>query len=297
MMMMPVYPGAPWLPKFSGLKSDIKYGDWKEQMFGLLNAQDLTELRKVGLLMGALAGEAKLQASVLDTGERDTSVKLFAFLDSLYGDNTPIAVVRSKFFSCVQKPDESLTSFALRLRELHCRLRRHNPDDAPSESALKDQMLLGLSEGPLSQTMRTYARRNPELDFAAIYSEALLLEEEQQGQRGIDATCSATFGESRQHSTPISNWKETLKQEILTEVKDQMKGLTHEIMSEIKPLLHYSERKYTPRHHGPTTRPRVRIQGNEWTRDGRPICRQCRQVGHMARSCQAAGVSNTQALN
>lgn len=64
-MMMPVYPGAPWLPKFKGPGDDLKYNDWKEQMQGLLGSQDLPEIRKLDIVLGTLAGEGKRQVSVL----------------------------------------------------------------------------------------------------------------------------------------------------------------------------------------------------------------------------------------
>lgn len=293
---MPVYPGAPWLPKFCGPNSDIKYGDWKEQISGVLNAQNLTEPRKIELLMGALAGEAKLQINVFDAGERDTGAKIFTCLDSLYGDNTSVAVLRSRFFSCVQKPSESVKSFTLRLRELYCRLQRHNLDDAPSERNLQDQMLLGLREGPLSQTLRTYVRRNPNLDFTAVHSEALLLEEEQRGQGGIDTMCSAV-GESQPYTQPTSSWRAALKQEIMNDVKDQMKGLAQEILNEIKPLMQHSISNHSPMYRRPRQRPRVHSNSNEWTSDGKPICRQCKQAGHIARFCRNDNAPNAPPLN
>lgn len=88
-MMMPVYPGAPWLPKFKGPNCDLKYHDWKEQIQGLLGAQELAEARKIDIVLGALAGEAKRQVSVLEDDERDRVRKIFLYLDSLYGDRTP----------------------------------------------------------------------------------------------------------------------------------------------------------------------------------------------------------------
>lgn len=135
---MPVYPGAPWLPKFKGLNDDLKYHDWKEQIQGLLGVQELTEARQVAIVLGALAGEAKRQVSVLEEGERDKVGKIFLYLDFLYGSRTPIPVLRSQFFSCVQKPDETVSSYILMLRELHCRLRQHDPDHTPSNAALRD---------------------------------------------------------------------------------------------------------------------------------------------------------------
>ena len=285
MMMMPVYPGAPWVPKFKGPDSDVKYGDWKEQIHGLLNAQDVAEARKVDILTGALAGEAKRQVSVLGEGDRDQARKIFTYLDSLYGDNTPVAVLRSNFFGCIQKPDESVKSFTLRLRDIYCWLLRRSPDDSPSEANLQEQMLLGLQEGPLSQTLRAYVRRHPDQDFAAVHREALLLEEEQGGHRGLEATCFAV-GESRHTRTPVEpDWKESLKREIMNDVKEQMKGLAQEVINEIKPLLQHTAN--APSHHHPRFGQRQPSYNNTWTSDGQPVCRRCNQAGHMARFCRA----------
>nr|XP_054604616.1 uncharacterized protein LOC129165457 [Nothobranchius furzeri] len=134
-----------------GHGEDLKYCDWKEQITGLLGTQELAEPRKVDIVLGALAGEAKRQVSVLEEKEKDQVRKILNYLDSLYGDRTPTAVLR---------------------------LRRHDPDDSPSDIALRDQLLLGLQEGPLAQALKVYARRNPEGDFAAIRQEALLLDAE-----------------------------------------------------------------------------------------------------------------------
>lgn len=56
--MMPIYPGAPWVPKFHGSGSDLKYQEWREQIKGILEVQELTEARKVAIVLGALSGEA-----------------------------------------------------------------------------------------------------------------------------------------------------------------------------------------------------------------------------------------------
>ncbi|GLD56409.1 uncharacterized protein AKAME5_000875900 [Lates japonicus] len=236
-MLMPVYPGAPWLPKFKGPGDDLKYCDWKEQITGLLGTQELTESKKVDIVLGALAGEAKRQVSVLEEDEKDQVRKIFLCLDSLYGDRTPVSLLRSQFFSCTQRPSETVPSFILRLRELYCRLRRHDPDNSPSDTALRDQLLLGLQESPLAQALKVYARRNPEEDFAAIRQEALLLDAEY-GNTQTEVTCSSV-NNSRVSPKPTqgSDWKETLKQEIMEDVKTQMGGLTQELLREIKSLL------------------------------------------------------------
>ncbi|XP_016516662.1 uncharacterized protein LOC107833047 isoform X2 [Poecilia formosa] len=195
-MMMPVFPGAPWVPKYKGIEGELKYVDWKEQVYGLLNAQELTETKKVDILIGALAGEAKQQVNVLDEAERNEVRKIFNYLDTLYGDTIPVAVLRSQFFGCMQKPDESVKSFTLRLRKLGCRLRQRSPTDAPTDANLLDQMLLGLREGPLSNTLRAYVRHNPGEDFAAVHREALQLEEEHNGSQRLQSMCLAVGGTS-----------------------------------------------------------------------------------------------------
>lgn len=159
--MIPVYPGAPWLPKFKGPGDDLKYCDWKEQISGLLGSQELTELKKVEIVLGARAGEAKRQVNVLEEGEKDQVRKIFLYLNSLYGDCTPVSVLRSQFFSCTQGPSETVPSFILRLRELYCRLRQQDPDNSPSDAALRDQLLLGLQECSLAQALKVYARGKP----------------------------------------------------------------------------------------------------------------------------------------
>ncbi|CAI5638873.1 unnamed protein product [Oreochromis niloticus] len=71
-------------------------------------------------------------------------------------------------------------------------------------------MLLGLREGPLSQTLRAYVRHHPEEDFATVHREALLLEEEQLGHQGLQTTCLAV-GKSAFHPQKLKSrraWKE-----------------------------------------------------------------------------------------
>lgn len=292
-MMMPVYPGAPWLPKFKGPGDELKLCDWREQIEGLLGSQELSEPRKVAIVLGALAGEAKRQVGVLEDNEKNTAQKIFLYLNSLYGDQTPTAVLRSQFFSCAQKPGETVQSFILRLRELYCRLRRHNPDDSPSEAALRDQLLLGLREGPLAQALKVYARRHPEEDFAALRQEALLLNSEY-GSVTSEVTCSIVNNKTSFLKEPHADWRETFKRDIMQEVKVEMKGLAQELIKELKPHLSpvaaAAEPPLTPRgYHRPAAY-------NQRDERGRPICRQCNQAGHIARYCRTPSISGP-ALN
>ena len=292
-MMMPVYAGAPWLPKFEGSEGQEKYLEWKGQLKGLLSTQEMTEEKKVNIVVQALGGEAKRQVMVIDEGGRDTVKKIFEYLDSIYVEVVPASKLRAQFFGCTQRAGESVAAFILRLRELACGLRRRNPDTAPSDAILRDQLLMGMAEGPLGQALRIYARRHPEESFTALRQEAMALEEEHGGIQNSEIDCRAVSSASVPRVPQTAGWREELKREIMDDVKSQMKDLTQELLREIKPLLRPepvetrlrdtappapARERYTPRSE--------RITRNEWDAEGRPICRQCKRAGHMARFCR-----------
>lgn len=282
--MMPIYPGAPWVPKFGGPDSELKYGEWKEQLQGLLQYAGPVEQRKVSILLGALTGVAKRQVQVLTEDDRDTAEKIFTALDDLYTEKIPAALIRSQFFRCQQAPDEPLQSYILRLRELHSRLRVHDPDEAPTDDHLKEQFLIGLEEGPVLQTLRRHVRQHPDLTFNGLAQEAEQLEEDQRGHRRTEVTCTAVGGnthyKSRSHDT---DWRRELKQELLTELKEQLKDWKQELIRELRPrsppqrptAQHQQERMYASR-----------PPSNTWDVDGKPICRHCKEAGHIARFCR-----------
>lgn len=289
MMMMPLYAGAPWVPKYTGPSGSLQYGDWKEQIQGLLGIQEFSEAKKVEIVLGALGGEAKQQVGVLVEDERDRVAKIFTYLDALYGEQTSIPALRAHFYNCYQKPRETVKAYLLRLRGLYCRLQRRSPDDAPTENNLREQFLLGLEDGALAQDLKTYARRNPGRSFDDLRQEAMLLDDEHGGERLTGVECSAV--REAQAAKPLTSerdWKRAFKDEIMAEVAGQMKGLTQEIVRELRPLLEPRQ----PNHpiYAPPVGGRRRATSdcsNRWDTEGRPICRRCKQPGHVARFCRA----------
>uniref|UniRef100_A0AAV2IW99 Uncharacterized protein n=1 Tax=Knipowitschia caucasica TaxID=637954 RepID=A0AAV2IW99_KNICA len=125
-------------------------------------------------------------------------------------------------------------------------LRRQDRENPPSESALRDQLLLGLSDSPLAQALKVYARRHPELDFTELREEARLLETEY-GRGQPEVTCASVQKHYDSPKTPQGlDWKEQLKREIMEEVNVQMKGLSRDILAELKPLLQSASPQSSP---------------------------------------------------
>ena len=291
---MMVYPGAPWLPRFEGTEGEVKYGEWKTQARGLLGMHRLRENRKVAILLSMLAGDAKREVSVLEADERNTVAHIFLYLDLLYKKPVSASQVRAQFYGCTQQVGESIPAFILRLRESFCELRRLEPDTAPTEEMLRDQLILGLAEGPVQRALRIHARRNPEDDFLTLRAEAIALEHEfGGGTQQTEITCHAVNPASI--PPPAQNWRQELKQEILGDVRKEMKELTREltrdIIREIRPSRPPAEaraRTPSPEPRQPRFAQRQTSQTRyEWDIDGRPICSRCRRPGHMARSCRS----------
>lgn len=105
-----------------------------------------------------------------------------------------------------------MPSFVLRLREPYCRLQQHDPGGTPPDTVLRDQLLLGLREGSLAQTLKVYARRNPDETFAAIRKETLLLDAEH-GNPQPEVICASVYELNVPPPSQNTSWRETLKRD------------------------------------------------------------------------------------
>lgn len=292
-MMMPIYAGAPWIPKFKGVGGELKFSEWKEQIQSLLQTREFNEQQKVSIVLGALTDEAKREVCVLGDTDRDTVVKILKHLETLYGDQVPVANLRLQFFSCTQNASESLRAYVLRLRELFCRLKRRDPDGPLDEGHLLDQLLMGLRNAELRSTIRTYARRNPDATFNTVLEEIFLLECEQRPGAGHEIVAQAVGESSASKSvTGKEDWAETFRWELLQEVRGQMHALRQEITQQLQPAADEPAR-YPPQPNQPPLRRRFQsYTPNTWAADGKPICRRCGRTGHIARFCRPPSESN-----
>ena len=293
-MMMPWFMGVPWIPKFNGDPSKMRFSEWNGQVQAMLRAQGLNEEQKIDFIFGALEGEAKREIRLLDKTKRATGAAILKELGKLYGQVTPVAQLRAQFFKCHQQEGETAAAYILRLRELFSVWRDHEPNgSAQDEMTIRDQLVLGLRPSTVQQELQRQVRRNPTMSFSEVCSEARALEAEQR----LESACAARVSVPPPQQVPVapslSEWRETVRAELKKEMKDQISVLTETLKDEIKRQLSPQSAPEEYRH--PPTRGRVqerrytpsprRQQQFEWDQQGQPICRGCGQAGHIQRRC------------
>lgn len=287
----PVFMGAPWAQKYGGPGSEMSLTEWKAQVEYLAGLQGLSASQKTQFVLNSLEGEAKREVQAAPEATRGTAQAIFDFLVGQYGDATPVAVLRAQFFNCKQGPRQTLRAFALRLREQFARLKgRQDHGLGEEETLLRDQFLLGLREGPIRQSLRLQLRRDPGLTFEGLRREALALEQDH-AETVDPSVCMATSGVYTPTSSEVSDWKQALRTELMKDVREQMTELSRTLLEELRrgrahPPTLPRERSYSDGSREPgrrSTRPTgPRFQ---WDEQGRPICNNCRESGHISRQC------------
>lgn len=307
-LVVPWFMGGPWIPRFSGERG--KFGSWRSQVEAMLRAQGLTAQQGVDFLLAALDGEARRQARLFKAEEKNNTKALLDALQKKYSDGGSRAQRRSRFFSCRQGQDEGVESFILKLRELYFDWQGREPTQEEEGEYLLDQFTLNLRPGPIQQEIHRQVRRNPQLTFAAVCTEAVALEQEQQHgedhawvRRAMTPTAAASPGNTPRSEMPdLSQLKSELQAELRKEVAEQLKGLSTSIVEELRkqisptpPMACQSTVPHlTTAPPQPSTGPvvRSRLQQTppgsgsfQWDAQGRPICRDCGGVGHIQRYC------------
>lgn len=98
---------------------------------------------------------------------------------------------------------------------------------------MRDQFLLGLREGPVRQSLRVQLRRDPELTFEDLRREALALESDY-AETADSSVCMAASGRSDSTSSGLSDWKQTLRAELMKDVREQMTELSKTLLEEFR---------------------------------------------------------------
>lgn len=111
-----------------------------------------------------------------------------------------------------------------------------------------------------------------------------------------EVTCTAVSDSpSLPRSVQHPNRKESLKQEIMKDVKSQLDNLAQELLKELKPLVQPTLPVSSPKLQTRNYSQQVPRSVNQWDQQGRLICRRCKMVGHFANSCRT--VASPPALN
>ena len=302
--VMPWFMGGPWVPRFSGGEA-AKFAEWKTQIEACIRAQgSLNVQQRVDFVLNALEGDAKREVALLAIVDRDTEIKILAELGKLYGRPQPVAQLRVTFFNCKQEPGEDLKAFILRLRELNHRWRAQDPlQTGTDDELLRTQFVTGLRAGPVKQELQRQLRRNPLTTFAEACQEARALERELGGPE--ESLVCPVFAPASKGTPPTTpDWqqvKEDLRKELRQELKEQMSLLTKSVVEELQQQLRTSQTAMPPTAAEPSL-PSWRPQSNNpqrqrlgsappgpsqylWDAQGRAICRDCGEAGHIQRFC------------
>ncbi|KAG1945839.1 interleukin-1 receptor accessory protein-like 1-A [Pimephales promelas] len=232
--VMPVFMGAPWAQRYGGPGSELGLQEWKMQITYLAGLQGLSDPQKIQFVLGSLEGKAKREVMAAPEVVRATAKAIFDFLTELYGDVTPVAVLRAQFFNYRQGPRQTLRAYSLKLREQFSRLRgRTDHGLGEGETLLRDQFVLGLRDGPVRQSIRLQLRRDPTLTFEALRQEALALEIDQ-GETTEPPVCMAASSACAPIPSETTDWKQKLREELLSEVKGQMVELSKSLVEELR---------------------------------------------------------------
>ena len=300
-VMMPWFMGASWVPKFSGGGGGVKFSQWRAQVESFLRAQMLNPQQKVDFLLSTLDGSAHREAMLLPSADRD-SAKILQALNQKYGDHRSVGTLREEYFDCKQAVGEGIDDFILRLRECFYRWQSSDPGQAgPMDGVLRSQFSRGLQEGVVKQELQRHLRRTPNLTFDAVCREAKFLENEGKVERTEAMACQARAAPQpsvpeTQSQLSLQQLKDSLRAELKQEIHDQVTLLGKTIVDEIRGQFSNSQPDPVP-----TTqwgRPAAASQSNrrrrpdaqeprdfQWDDQGRPICRDCGEAGHVQRYC------------
>ena len=163
-----------------------------------------------------------------------------------------------------------------------------------------------MKTGPVRTELQRHLRRRAGQGFKAITAEARALEEELESDTeeaqasAVRATPAPRSAHVDQRDVParptqqhVENWKEELRRELQQELADQIKALGAQLVEQLRgQTASYSRPSDNPRPQSrspsmpspnqETPNHAARYQGDP---QGRPICVDCGEAGHVQRHC------------
>lgn len=290
MVMFPFMLGSSWGQKFSGDKSQqhVHFQEWVRAQRIMLDMQMVSESQKVSMLLSNLDGEAKREVLALLDTESKTAEQVLTFLEGIYGYNIPLALLRSQFFGRKQRSQESVRQFALALQEFSNRLQKQG-DTTNSGHVLRDQFILGLLDPVVRQELRVRVRMEPNLSFTEAKQEAIWRSEEYVPSEQVVASAVQVS----QKPSAVLNFekvREEIRQEVQKQIRAEITDIVSSVMQEVREGLQARDLQFNSsvqRKSDVTVRSSAtgRRSSDQYDGQGRPICRRCKNVGHIERRC------------
>ena len=214
---------------------------------------------------------AKEVGEVLDCypDNKKRSVKqVLAILKHVYGDARSTSVLLDTFTATRQRPHEPVREYSSRLNKAYKDLVRHQieADQQPlGDSVLRDHFVENLQDQTLVKHLRDKVHEKHEMPFFEAMEAAVRWTGPGAGPKEVNSQPMGASSTAAPEMVPV-----------LEKLVGELSNLKME-MAKLKKRLDDGSRD---QHGG--RRPR---RLNEFAEDGRPICRKCRDAGHIARNC------------
>lgn len=286
---MPWFFGAQFVGRFSGEKETTRFSQWLQQVEAFLRAQSLEPQQGVDFLLSTLDGTAHREAALLPPAHRITPQRLIKALAEKYGDQRSPDTLQEQFFNCRQAHDEDGVAFALRVREYLQRWQMSDPDRVGNtDKRLRTQFAKGLRNGV---TKRELLRRTPQAT-SEVCREATQIEKEEQEAAGEAATCRVAATSCQRSSRDevclpkaLQQMRDSLRAELQQDLWEQVELLGKTLIEELRGPRQIPDAPSTLRGRRQYRQAPREALGHRWDEQGRPICSDCGEVGHVQRFC------------
>ncbi|PIK54733.1 hypothetical protein BSL78_08379 [Apostichopus japonicus] len=121
-------------------------------------------------------GVAWREVLVLEDDQRSTLDVVLQHLGKIYGDNTPLTTLMSRFYARNQHRHETIRQYSLCLEELLQQILKHPSSLPDKDKTLRDRFIEGISSNSIKMELRREVRKDSDINFKDIKDEALELE-------------------------------------------------------------------------------------------------------------------------
>lgn len=246
---------------FPGKSSDISYEEWAETVVSAFKTWHIPTGDQADAIMDFLGGQARTTVKLMDSLERGQINRVFAVLQSVYGDKVAVGKRLKEFYERSQYPNETVRSFAYDLQERMRNITRRDIKRVPcSNLSLNEQFVSGLRDDGIRRSVKMKLREIPEIGFTDLMQLAIDWSEEEES--------TAPVGSARPKSTMSAAIVSSETGDTQTKLMQELLQQQSEIISLLK------QRQNTTK----TSKPFRDEQG-------RILCFLCKNPGHVKKDC------------